>query len=158
LERHDEKIKEYINKLKGYEKEREIFILEQKEEINKKNKEIDILKLKNQDRKEIFKIPKTFNVEWGIICISHYDLVKEMFPEIQIANAENKNEYEELIKNPQIKEIYLIMRGLSTKKYQTLSYTIKLNEKKLKFLEFENYKDFMEWIGYKKIVDKGVHL
>ncbi|MFH0068400.1 hypothetical protein [Peribacillus sp. NPDC056705] len=120
-------------------------------------KEMNIKKIIELERVNKYKTEYSFNTEWGIICLTDYDWVKEIYPELTIVHADSKMEIKNLLNNPDIKTVYLLMKGLSTKQFKVIKQEIEKYNKVYKGIEFESYKEFVEWIGYMKTMErKGV--
>lgn len=92
---------------------------------------------------------------WGLISLSDYELTKEMYPELAIAHADNKKELKTLLKNTEIKTIYLIMKGLSTRQFKKLKQEIVMQNKTYEALEIDSFKELMDWIGYRKTLERN---
>jgi len=125
--------------------------------IKKLKKEIEKQNFIINERKRVFNNFSGYPVDWGIICVSDYLPLIETFPEISIAHAENQIDCEKMMNDSSLNKIYIIMRGLNTRKYHSLKKSITKQIKKFDSLHFNDFKETVDWIGYKKTKEKGVY-
>jgi hypothetical protein len=120
-------------------------------------KNIELKSLIDQDRKSKFQTNEPYESDWGILCISNFEIIKEIYPEVPIYHAEDKNQT--FLKDSSIKTIYLLMNSLSTRRFKSLNQAILKNQKECVPLEFDSCKELIEWIGYMKTHErKGVKI
>ncbi|MBD7985950.1 hypothetical protein H9649_15365 [Sporosarcina sp. Sa2YVA2] len=125
-------------------------------------KEIEILKDKlslkkiiEEDRINKFKTSSSKSYNWGIVCLTDYELTREIYPEIFVANSNSKDEVRRLVSNNDIDIVYVLMKGLSTRRFNNLKKEIEKNNKIYEVLDFDDYKEFIDWIGYKKTKERN---
>ncbi|WP_153721817.1 hypothetical protein [Sporosarcina cascadiensis] len=126
--------------------------------IDKLSKELESV---NEVRKEN-KIMMTNNSSkvkhnWGIICAINYELTKEIYPELDIIYYKNKREVKEILVNNQLSTIYLLINGLPTAELNNIKEKITSSEKEYKVIDFNNFKEFLDWIGYMKTIERKVY-
>lgn len=125
---------------------------EYENQIKKLNNQIEMNRVINEERDNLLNVATAVGIDWGIVCISGFEIIKEIYPEIPIIDVEK--DAKSILKGESINTIYLIMNGLSTKKYRRIKREIEKNDIEVEALEFENVKEAIEWIGYKKTIEK----
>lgn len=150
--------KNILNKLsiliEEKEKKETNLINQYEEKITSLTRKIEFNSLIDMERKEKFQSNNTFMANWGLICLIDYDLTKEIFPEILIASVENKKEFKLLVENTMVEVVYVLMKGLSTRRFKMVKNEIEKKNKRFEALNFETFKELIEWIGYKKTVER----
>ncbi|MGD7045868.1 hypothetical protein [Jeotgalibacillus proteolyticus] len=179
ISKHNKKLKSEIqtlsNSLKDWEDKYNILYFEQDETTVKHSNEIK--KLENKFNKEIRSLEKKFVIQelienervnqfkhensiiidWGIICMYDFEVIKEIYPEIPLIHAEHN--LTSFLNNSTLKTIYLSMNGLSTKKFREIEKEIQLSNKDYIPVDFDNIKEAIEWIGYMKtLIRKGAKI
>ncbi len=162
LEKLEKLYKEELQRLnvsiKEQEKKEVNLINEYENKFNNLQRELEIKNLIETERKEKFQMDFPFTSDWGIICLTDYDLTKELYPELFLVQVENKKDCQQLIENSQVKTIYLLMKGVSTKKFKILKQEAEKNFKYFKTIDFESFKEFIEWIGYMKTMGRTLRI
>ncbi len=123
------------------------------------NLEKDLQLTKNIENERIskFQVDDNSKTDWGIICPLDAELIKEIYPEIPIIHAEVK--LDNFLVDSNIETVYLLMNGLSTRNFKRIEREIAKYNKTYDYLELKNSKELIEWIGYKKTIErKGVKL
>ncbi|HJV17658.1 MAG TPA: hypothetical protein VJ546_09810 [Bacillales bacterium] len=156
LEReHNDEYEKISLKLEENQTKESQLIIKYDKKLKTIQQELEIKNLIDAERKEKFYSDLTFTSNWGIICMTDHTLTKEIFPELLLAQADSKKECQSLLENPNINTIYLIMKGLSSKRFRTLKQEVEKHRKILKTIDFETFKEFIEWIGYMKTLERN---
>lgn len=124
-----------------------------------KNLENDLQFKKNIENERVskFQVDDNYKTDWGIICLLDAELIKEIYPEIPIIHAEVK--LDKFLMDCNIETVYLLMNGLSTRNFKRIEQEIAKYDKTCDYLELKNSKELIEWIGYKKTMErKGVKI
>lgn len=151
LNLEEEKSKEVITNLEQQTKQ---IRSEYKSQINLLKKTIEMENLIKKDRLTKFYEQSAIKRNWGIICLVDYELTTEMFPELNIVNPENKEQCTKLYKNTDVETVYLLTKGISSRKIRSIKIESEKYNKKLVTLEIGNFKEFIEWIGYIKTSER----
>lgn len=123
--------------------------------IKSLEKELAIKKLIEDERISRFKTESPDNIDWGIICMPDFEIIKEIYPEIPMIYAEEN--LASFLNNPTLKTVYLFMNGLPTKKFRKIEKEVQVSNKVSNPVEFDSSKEAIEWIGYMKtLTRKGV--
>jgi hypothetical protein len=131
-----------------------------KKDLNHKIRDLES-KLKLIDIVNSYKVNKfnsdiEYKTDWAIICNADYELFKELYPELNIVHAEYQEEWEATIVDERIREVYLFMKGLSTRQFKNIKSLVEENNKEYKSVELDSFKEFMDWIGYIKVIKRKV--
>ncbi|WP_042350782.1 hypothetical protein [Bacillus massiliigorillae] len=124
--------------------------------LKDKEQELEFQKFIHSEKMRLFQVEDSYVTDWALICVSDYDLTVELFPELTIVQGEDKKACTTVMNDPAIHTIYINMKGLSTKSFKELRQSIEQHNKVYKPLDFSTYKQLVEWIGYKKTIERQV--
>lgn len=128
-----------------------------KSHISKLEKAEEIRNIHNTEKNNIFASGCAVESDWMIIFQSDMNIIKEIFPEVLVLYVDDKDNIMFNLSRDSITNVFLVMNGLSTKRFRGVEKLVNNYSKKLTPIDFENMKEAIEWIGYKKTIDrKGV--
>ncbi len=115
-------------------------------------KELEMKTLIENERISCFQSSQVQDLNWGIICVSGFEVISEIFPEIPMIRTED--DLPSLLKNDHIQSVYLFMNGLPTRRFRKIEKEIQKSNKTSIPMEFESSKEAIEWIGYIKTMER----
>ncbi|TYS57325.1 hypothetical protein FZC74_16675 [Sutcliffiella horikoshii] len=148
-------LKELTMLIEENERKKESIINQYEVKLSTINRKSEFNSLLEIERKEKFKPYYSFSANWGLICLVDYELTKEIYPEILLAKADRKKDIKQLVENPTVEIVYVLMKGLSTRRFKIIKNEIEKSNKIFEAVDFETFKELIEWIGYKKTVERN---